>query len=98
MQILIQRRAEISLRSLGQVEQKQIARALDELTAADPTLLYKSPKLHKLTAGFSDKRLYVYRGSPKLRLILSFEGDTCTVEDVVDHHRLDRLTIKRGQE
>jgi hypothetical protein len=97
MQILIQHRAEISLRSLGKEEQKQIARALNKLTTEDPALLFKSPKLYKLNAGLSDKELYVFRGSPKLRLILSFEGDICTVEDVIDHDRLDRLISKLGQ-
>ncbi len=98
MQILIQHRAEISLRSLSKVEQNRIARALDEIKTADPTLLYRSPKLHRLNTGYSEKKLYVYRGSLNLRLILSFEDDTCTVEDVVDYDRLDRLTGKRGQE
>ena len=98
MQILIQHRAEISLRSLPKVKQKQIARALDELKTADLRLLYSSPKLHRLHAPLSEKKLYAYRGSLDLRLLLSFEDDTCTVEDVATHERLDRWTGKQRQE
>jgi hypothetical protein len=96
MHIVVQRRAEIALRSLGKLEQKQITRALAELSAANRTRLNR--KLHSLAKSLSDKKLFVYRASPKLRLILSFEGDVCTIEDVVDHDRLDRLSVKRAQE
>lgn len=98
MHILIQRRAEIALRSLNKLEQKRIKRALSALSAADWTLLRQSPNLHKLATGYSNKKLFIYRGTPKLRLILSLEGDTCTVEDIVDHDRLHRLIARRGQE
>jgi mRNA-degrading endonuclease RelE of RelBE toxin-antitoxin system len=98
MQLHIHRRAEISLRSLGKSEQMRIHRALAELTAAAPSLLYQSPKLHRLSAGISAKKLYAYRVSPKLRLILSLEADECTVEDVVDHDRLDRLFPNRRRQ
>ncbi len=96
MHIVIQRRAEIALRSLSKLEQKQIRRALDELSAADRRQLNR--KLYSLAKNLSDKKLFVYRGSPKLRLIVSFEDDVCTIEDIVDHRRLDRLGVKRGQE
>ena len=98
MHVLIQRRAEIAMRSLGKIEQNRILRALSVLLAADWTQLYRGPKLHKLATGLSGKKLFIYKGSPKLRLILSLEGDTCTVEDIVDHDRLDRLIALRGQE
>ncbi len=98
MHILKQRRVEIALRSLGPREQKKIKRVLSALSAADWTQLRKSPDLHKLATGYSDKKLFIYRATPKLRLILSLEGDTCTVEDIVDRDRLHRLIAQRGQE
>lgn len=98
MQILKQRRAEIALRSLGTTERRQIARAIDELSSTDMSLLQDGRKLHKLASGLSDRKLFVFKGSPKLRLILSFDKDICTIEDVVDHDRVDRLVNKQGQE
>ena len=93
MKIIVQRRAEIALRSLQKSEQKQIARALDELSKADRKLLYGSPKIHKLAAGYSNKNLFIYKGTTKLRLILSLTNDSCILEDIVDHDRLDRLSV-----
>jgi hypothetical protein len=98
MLLRIQRRAEIALRSLEKLERSQISRALEQLTSTDRASLQSSSKLHKLASGFSGKKLFVYRGSFKLRLILSFEHDTCIIEDVVHHDRLDRLIAKWGQE
>ena len=97
MDLQIRRRAEIALRSLQKVERKQIERSLDELLASDRVSLSSNPKFRLLAAGFSGKKLVVYRGSTKLRLVLSFEGDTCILEDVVDHDRLDQLA-KRGEQ
>jgi len=98
MQLHIHRRAEISIRALDKSEQKRIRRALTELEAAEPTLPLQRAKLHRLAAGFSGKKLYTYNASPRLRLILSFEANECTVEDVVSHDRLDRLFPGWGQQ
>lgn len=98
MQLRIERRAEIALRSLQKIEQNHIARALSELAASDMAILRQSSKLHKLASGFSGRNLFVYRGSPKLRLVLTFDGNTCVLEDVVDHDRLDQLILREGQE
>ena len=98
MQLRIERRAEITLRSLQKIEQKQIERALNELLTFDRATLSHSLKLHQLTSGFSSRNLFVYKGSSKLRLVLTFDGNTFVLEDVVDHSRLDRLTKREGQE
>lgn len=98
MQIHIQRRAEIALRSLQKLERKQVDRALDELLASDRAALKSNPKFHLLASGLSNRKLAVYRGGPRLRLILTFEGETCTLEDIVDHDRLDRMVKHEGQE
>jgi hypothetical protein len=76
---------------LGGADRKKVARSLHELAATNTSNLNRLPKLHKLVAGFSAKKLYVYRASPRLRLVLSFEADTCHVEDIVDHERLSHL-------
>lgn len=98
MNILLQRRAEIALRSLDKAEQKKILRSLSTIENIDRVNLAQDPKFHKLATGFSGKNLYIYKGSPKIRLILSFEEDACTVEDIVDHDRLSRLMAQRGRE
>ena len=96
MQLRIERRAEIALRSLQKIEKKRIDRALNELLEFDQTTLRHSPKIHMLMSGISGSKLFVYRGSPKLRLVLSFEDETCVLEDIVDHERLGRLVKQEG--
>lgn len=96
MQVRLERRAEIAFRSLSPIEQRHIARAMDEISSASPEELRLSRKLHKVLAA-SGEGLYVFRGSQRLRLVLSIEGDSCTIEDVVDHDKLNRLLVKRGQ-
>ena len=95
MKLVLQRRAEIALRSLGSVEQSHITRALDELRSATPSTLLRNPNLHRLV-GASDQ-MYAYRGSPQMRLLLSLQGDTCVVEDIVTHDRLSRLPLTQAQ-
>ncbi len=96
MQLKLERRAEIALRSLTQIEQRHVIRALNEISAVTPEELWLSRKLHKVISA-SGEKLYVYRSSLRLRLVLSVEGDSCTIEDLVYHDRLDRLLLKRGQ-
>lgn len=98
MQLRIERRAEIAMRSLQKIEQKQIDRALKELITLDKPTLSQNPKLILHPSGILSRKIYVYRGSPKLRLVITFDGDTCVIEDVVDHDRLDRLLKRVSQE
>lgn len=98
MDLRIERRAEIALRSLQKSEQKHIDRALNELVAFDQATLRHGSKIHMLMSGLSGRKLFIYRGSPKLRLVLSFEDETCVLEDIVDHDRLDQLVKREAQE
>lgn len=98
MYLRIERRAEIALRSLQKKEQKHIDRALNELLESDMATLRQNPKIHMLASGPFGRKLFVYRGSPKLRLVLSFDQETFVLEDIVDHDRLDRLIKREGQE
>jgi len=97
MQLLIHRRAEIAFRSLQKLEQKKISSAFNELFATDRAVLFKNPKFYIIASGFSGKKIFGFKGSSKLRLVLSFDNDTCTVEDIVNHDRLERLIAKGGQ-
>lgn len=98
MDIQLQRRAEIALRSLQKRDQKRIDRALMEISASDRMSLSNNPKFRLLATGFSGKKIAVFRATERLRLVLSFETDACIIEDIVDHDRLDRLVKREGQE
>jgi hypothetical protein len=97
MQLLIHRRAEIALRSLQKAEQEQLNHALSELSGLDRAALQINPKFHRVASLLSGKKLFVYKGNRKLLLVLSFDEETCVIEDVVDHDRLARLGAKGGQ-
>lgn len=96
MQILIERRAEIALRSLRGRDKKQIQRALEDIQELTPDTIFHHHKIHRFAASLRDP-LYVYGGVMRLRLILKITGDVCEVIDIVDHDRLNRLLDGRGQ-
>lgn len=91
MQLRIERRAEIALRSLQKTEQEQINRVLQELRSFDRATLSQNSKLSMISSGYSSRKLFVYKVTRNLRLVLTFDGDTCVLEDIVDHDRLYRL-------
>ena len=97
MDIIIQRRAEIALRSLKQNEQKQIRKALAQIKSVEPKDLFKVPNLRKLRKELG-KNLYWYRGNERLRLVLSINENVCTVEDIVSHDKLNRLVSNLRQQ
>ncbi len=97
MQLQIQNRVEITLRSLPRGEQKQLRRAFAELSALDRALLRESPKLSPYAPGFSiPMKLFVYQVNGKLNLLLSLADDACIVEDVVYQERLNQLVARKG--
>jgi hypothetical protein len=96
MHLIIHRRAEVALRSLNPTERKKILQALDLLQYASIEELNQSGKFHKIHAA-SGERLYIYRSSRRLRIVLSKNENEWTVEDIVDHDRLDRLLPGRGR-
>ena len=90
MNITMQRRAEIALRSLSKTEKGQLENALNELTSLSPMEFYRNSKIHKILSA-SGEKLYSLVGSRRLRIILSVHAESCTVEDIIDHDRLSRL-------
>ncbi|NJM75837.1 MAG: hypothetical protein HC852_08705 [Acaryochloridaceae cyanobacterium RU_4_10] len=92
MVLVLERRAEIAIRSLSQQEQEQVGQALDEIGVIAPDELCQSSKVQKFRAG-SGETFYVYPGTPSLRLILSINGDKYTLEDVIDRDKLSRLPL-----
>jgi hypothetical protein len=90
MQLEIHGRAQIQFRYLAKSDQKRVHSALAELTAAEPGLLFQNGNLESLRAGLTTKKMYAYRVSSELGLILSLEGDKCTVEDILNYDRILR--------
>ena len=94
MNLSMQSRAEIALRSLEKTEQNQVKRALSEISTFTLAELSQSSKFRILHVT-SGEKLYIYRGNQKLRLVLSVDSDRCMVEDIVDHDRVDRLLLNQ---
>ena len=98
MDLRIERRAEIALRSLQARERGKILAALTRLQMSSITDLRNNPKLYPLKSTDHDRRLFVYKGTEQLRLILSIHDDICVLEDIIDHARIDQLIKREGQE
>lgn len=97
MEIVIEHRAEIALRSLNRNERKQISAALKKISAVTLNKLSQIPNLHKFNAL---EKLYEYRistGNQRLSLVCSFEIGKCIIEDVVAQDKLKRLLLNLGQ-
>lgn len=90
MEINIQRRAKIALRSLHQNEQEQILKALEKLQSFQFQDIDKIETLKELPNN-SNKNLYTYPGNYELRLILSIKNNVCVIEDILAYDKLDRL-------
>ncbi len=90
MNLSFEQRAEIQLRSLHGADQKQVTKAILTLNAMEPSAISGNRKLYKILAP-TDTPLYVFRGSPRLRLVLAIDGEDCKVVDIVDHDLLERL-------
>lgn len=98
MELRVERRAEIALRSLQKTDQRQIQKALNDLSSADRASLRNNSKIHMLVVRMSGVKLFTYRANARLRLVLSFDNETCILEDIVDHDRLERFAMRGGRE
>lgn len=90
MQVTVQRRAEVALRSLDARDRDRVSTAIARLEQAQFRELSERGQIKKLrqAPGVS---LYEMRATNRLRLVLSFQNDRAVVEDIVPHDRLDRL-------
>lgn len=84
------------MRSLGKREQSQIAAALGVLSSADPRSLGHRPQIRRVHGAIGEN-LYSYRIGHEYRLLFSLQDDTCVIEDVVAHDRLDRIMRAEAQ-
>lgn len=98
MELRIQPRAEIQLRSLQANDRKQIEDTFRKLLAANKADLFETLHFQPLLTHASAKRLYSAGGSERLRLVFSIENSTCILEDVMDYERLEQLLQEEGQE
>ncbi|MGL5033329.1 MAG: hypothetical protein ACRC6M_05960 [Microcystaceae cyanobacterium] len=86
MDLSIQQRAEITLRSLSPSERKRVLHKLHLLT---DTKLFYSGEIRKLQS----TDLYSYSAG-HLRIILSKNDDGWVVEDIMDHDKYRRLGLE----
>lgn len=98
MQISIERRVEIALRSLEGEERKKVEIALAELLSVDARALHANVNITRLVRESSGKNLFVYKVGKEMRLVISFEGDRCVVEDVFYRNRLAGFVGKGMQQ
>jgi|CZKJ01.1.fsa_nt_gi mRNA-degrading endonuclease RelE of RelBE toxin-antitoxin system len=90
MNVRLQDRAEVALRSLDPPEQEKVHAAIQVLERNDLGKLRGSQKLRALKLA-SQERLYSFRVNNMLRLILSASPSQWIVEDIMQHDRLARL-------
>lgn len=95
MNITMQRRAEIALNSLNNQEKGRLKRALESLKKLSIIELSNLPEMRKLVS-ISDKNLYAFNGSEKLKIILSVDkthANACIVEDIFPREQLESLNL-----
>lgn len=86
----LHRRAEKGLRGLSSIERKRALSAIRLISKSNWNEIANDRNLH-LILGNEDKKLYTYRSSPKIRLILSYlGGNSVQIEDIVSHDALQR--------
>jgi hypothetical protein len=90
MQITVQRRAEVALRSLDARDRNKVMGVLSRLEQSGFQQLHDSGLVHKMRQA-PGVNLYVMRATTQLRIVLSFQNDKVVIEDIVPHDRLDRL-------
>jgi hypothetical protein len=92
MDLSIQRRAEITLRSLSPSERKKVNNSLNKLRLLADKKLLPAGGLRKLKS----VDLYSYPTGLKrrLRIILSKNDSGWVVEDIMDHDKYSRLGLE----
>jgi mRNA-degrading endonuclease RelE of RelBE toxin-antitoxin system len=95
MQVGLEPRAEVALRSLANVERAKVGQALKLMSELDRHSLSGNFRVQRL-AGLQARDLYSYKASDRLRIVFSFHGDTIVVQDIANRDRLKHLTGGRG--
>lgn len=96
MNVHLQDRAEVALRSLDPPEREKVDAALRMLKETDLDGLRGSQKLRALKLA-SQEKLYSFRASNILRLIVSYRPSKWVVEDIMERDRLARLLPANGR-
>jgi hypothetical protein len=92
MNLSVQRRAEITLRSLSSSERKKVNTSLNKLSLLAEAKLLPAEGLCKLKS----LNLYSYPTGLKrrLRIILSKNDSGWVVEEIMDHDKYNRLRLE----
>lgn len=90
MQVILERRAEVALRSLADAERTKVARAFAKLSELDQHGLSRHLLVHRLSG--LPVQLYSYRVSDILRIVFSVQSDRIVIQDITNFDRLKHLT------
>jgi len=95
MDIKIERRAEIALRSLGASERKQALNSINKLAGSPSDRFLSGLEFQKIRTE-SGEELFIHRAGRRMRLVLSRDSSGWILEDIVDHDRLETLLHSPG--
>jgi hypothetical protein len=96
MHITLEPRAEIALRSLRGTELTQTKKALVKLAAMSRREVSQQPLFSRKALELAGADYYVIRTGANIRLLVTFTGESCRIEDVVHHDRLAQILRARG--
>ena len=96
MNVQLQDRAEVALRSLDPPEREKIRAALRELEKTDLGKAERTRKLRALKLA-SQAKLYSFNAGGILRLILSYRPSQWVVEDIMLRDGLARFLLPNGR-
>jgi len=89
--ITLHRRAEKGLRGLSKTEKRKAISAITRIGEAEWQDILRDRNLHKLTGSLGGEKLYSYKSSPRIRLIIRHLGENkILIEDIASHDTLRR--------
>ena len=90
MRYILERRAEVALRSLPHLERQRFDRAIASMLELSPQEIASHGSV-RLLGESSQSRLYSYRSSATLRIIFSIGEDLLIVQDILNRHRVRQI-------
>lgn len=102
MKVVLERRAEIALRSLDARDYKSVSGLISRISRLPPRddsapearKADARPSLRLRRAGKGD--LFVAKAGEELRVLFSFSGETVIIQDIVPYNRLSSLVADKA--
>lgn len=90
MDVYIEKRAEVALRTLSSSDQRKVEKTLQHLSSIVPKQLTLSNDIRALRVA-SGQMVYIARVGRALRMVFSIKGNDCFVQDIVHRDRIERI-------